>query len=165
MAAIVMPVGAHKTTVDFDRRSQFSRYKTYAWEQATDPQSIETTFPNQLMRQRIAASIEEALAARGYKRAGSNPDLLLSYNLAVTQEPVYTTIGDGWGWGWNGGVSTTRLDVIYHSTLIVDLRDARHKQLVFQGVSTHTLASKPSKNSKKLVEAVDQIFEKYPPQL
>src|SRR5215831_8571928 len=145
LAAFVLPAVAHKTTVDFDHGSHFSSYRTYTWAEPPNLQSADIPFPNQLMRQRITSYIEEALAARGYRRVPSNGDLLVSYQVDVSEEPVYTTVGDnwGWGWGWNDGISTTRLSIIYHGTLVVDMRDARQKQLVFQGVSTHTISSKP----------------------
>jgi len=165
LAAFVLPAFAHKTTVDFDHGRHFSNYRTYSWAETPNPLSADIPFPNQLMRQRISSYIEEALAARGYRRVPSNGDLLVSYQMEVSEEPVYTTIGDNWGWGWNDGISTTRLSMIYHGTLVVDMRDARQKQLVFQGVSTHTISSKPSRNSKKLADAVEDIFSKYPPQL
>ena len=60
----------------------------------------ETLFPNQLMQERVASYIEEALAARGFKRVPSGGDLLISYRINVTQEPVYTTFSDGFGPGW-----------------------------------------------------------------
>lgn len=164
LAALVLPANAHKTTVDFDHGRHFSGYRTYTW---AEPPSVtgDLPFPNQLMRQRITEYIEEALAARGFRRVPVNGDLLISYQVEVSEEPVYTTTGDNWGWGWNSDISTTWLNLIYHGTLVVDLRDARQKRLVFQGVSTHTISSKPSKNSKKLAEAVRDIFRKYPPQL
>ena len=165
LAALVLPANAHKTTVDFDHGRQFSGYRTYTWAEPPSAQPVESPFPNQLMRQRITEYIQEALAAKGYRRVPANGDLLISYQVEVSEEPVYTTIGDNWGWGWDSNVSTTRVNIIYHGTLVVDLRDAHQKRLVFQGVSTHTISSKPSKNSRKLAEAVNDIFCKYPPQL
>lgn len=168
----VLEIGATRARVDFDHNRQFSRYKTYSWIVSPNGQPAGGLFPNQIMRERIVEFIEGALAARGYKRLDSKGDLLVSFDVQVTEQPVYTTIGDGWGggwgWGWgpgwNSGISTTVVDTIYHGTLVVELRDARQNQLVFQGTSTHTISSRPARNSKKLANAVDEIFEKYPPQ-
>jgi hypothetical protein len=84
----------------------------------------------------------------------------------VAATPIYTTFNDsGWGWNWNwgGGISTTTEQLIYHSTLVVDLTDSKQSQLVFQGVSTQDVSSKPTGNTKKFAKAVKEIFEKYPP--
>jgi hypothetical protein len=151
--------------VDFDHGCRFSHYKTYRWAQSADEQSSDALFPNQLMRERTVGFIQTALAAKGLKRVDSGGDLLISYEFTVTEEPVYTTFGDGWGWGWNSGITTTTTEMIYHATLAVDMNDARQKQLVFQGVSIQTISRNPGKNTKKLAKAVNEIFEKYPPQM
>jgi hypothetical protein len=121
------------------------------------------------MRERIAGFIEEALAARGLKRVESGGDLLVSYQVKVTEEPIYTTFSDGtgpgWGWGWGSGISTTTTEVIYQGTLVVDMWDSHHQQLLFQGTSTQLISSKPAKNTKRLAKAVREILEKYPPQM
>jgi hypothetical protein len=89
----------------------------------------------------------------------------------VKEQPVFTTIssgmgpgwGWGWGWGWDDGIATTTVQTIYLGTLVVDLVDAHRKQLVFQGTSTQTISSRPERNTKRLAEAVNRVFEKYPP--
>jgi hypothetical protein len=165
LACAVFPAGAQKARIDFDHGRHFSRYKSYSWVQAPDGQSPDALFPNQLMRERIAGFIEEALAAKGLKRVESGGDLLVSYQVKVTEEPMYTTIGNGWGWGWGSGISTTTTDMIYQGTLVVDMSDAHQKQLVFQGKSTQTISSRPAKNTRRLAKAVNEIFEKYPPKM
>lgn len=165
LACSVLPVGAQKAHVDFNHGCRFSRYKTYRWVQSPDDQSPEALFPNQLMRERIAEFIEEALAAKGFRRVESGEDLVVSYQFNVTGEPMYTTFGDGWGQGWGSGISITTTETIYRGTLVVDMTDAHQKQLVFQGVSTQMISSRPTKNTKKLAKAVEEIFEKYPPQI
>jgi Domain of unknown function (DUF4136) len=156
---------AHNVRVDFDHGVHFSRYKTYSWANAVPAPYQETLFPNQLMQERIAGFIEEALAARGYKRVTTGGDLLISYGMNITEQPQFTTFSDGagWGWGWDGGISTTTVEVIYEGTLVVDMVDANQNKLVFQGLSTQAISSRPEKNTQKLAKAVNKIFEKYPP--
>ena len=160
------PVLAHKIRVDFDHGIHFSRYKTYRWVDSAGPPLPEPLFPNQLMRERIAALIEEAMAARGFKRVGTGGDLLINYGVQVTEHPEFITFNDGAGpgWGWGSGFSTTTVQTIYEGTLVVDMVDANQKKLVFQGTSTQTISSRPERNTRKLAKAVNEIFEKYPPQ-
>jgi uncharacterized protein DUF4136 len=164
VACAFLPAGAQRVRVDFDHAYHFSHPKTYSWTEVPGSQPSLTLFPNQIMQGRIGALIDEALAAKGLKRVESNGDLVVGYQMNVTEEPVYTTIGDGWGWGWNGSVSTTTTQIVYNGTLVVDVWAARQQKLLFQGVSTQTISSRPSKNTKKLAKAVNEIFEKYPPQ-
>jgi Domain of unknown function (DUF4136) len=163
----VSPALAHKIRVDFDHGRHFSKYKTYRWMDSETAPSPEPLFPNQLMRERIAGLIEEALASRGFKRVASGGDLLIGYGIQVTEHPEFITFSDGgpgWGWGWGSGFSTTTVQTIYEGTLVVDMLDANQKKLVFQGTSTQTISSRPERNTKKLAKAVNEIFEKYPPQ-
>jgi Domain of unknown function (DUF4136) len=160
---------AHKARVDFDRGIHFSCYKTYSWVHSADASSPQALFPNQLMRERISGYIDEALAARGLKRVTTGGDLLISYQVKVTEQPLFTTFSDGpgpgwgWDWGWGSGFSTTTVQNIYDGTLVIDMVDANQQQLVFQGTSTHTISSRPEKNAKRLAKAVSEVFEKYPP--
>jgi hypothetical protein len=164
----VSPGFAHKVRVDFDHGIHFSNYKTYRWVEVAGTPPEGALFPNQLMRERITGLIEEALAARGFKRVTTAGDLLISYGIQVTEHPEYITFydggGPGWGWGWGSGFSTTTVQTIYEGTLVVDMVDAHQKKLVFQGTSTQTISSRPERNTRKLAKAVSEIFEKYPPQ-
>jgi Domain of unknown function (DUF4136) len=164
----VSPALAHRIRVDFDHGMHFSRYKTYRWMDSEAAPSPDPLFPNQLMRVRISGLIEEALAVRGFKRVATGGDLLIGYGVQVTEHPQFNTFydggGPGWGWGWGGGFSTTTVETIYEGTLVVDLVDANQKKLVFQGTSTQTISSRPERNTKRLARAVNEIFEKYPPQ-
>ncbi len=167
------PGFAQKVRIDFDHGTHFSGYKTYSWEHSADAPPLEA-FPNQLMRDRIVGFIEEALAARGFKHVPAGGDLLVSYSMQVTQEPVYTTFstgsGPGWDWdwdwgsGWGSGFSTTTVQTVYEGTLAVNMVDRNQKKLVFQATSTEEISSRPEKNTRKLGKAVNEIFEKYPPQ-
>jgi hypothetical protein len=177
MLFAVSPGFAYKTRVDFDHGIHFSSYKTYSWADSPDGAPQDALFPNELMRERVASYIEGALAARGFKRVPAGGDLLISYRITVTQEPVFTTFSDGfgpgwggwdsgfgWGGGWGSGFSTTTVQNYYEGTVVINMVDANQQKLVFQGTSSQDISSKPAKNSKRLCKAVSEIFEKYPPQ-
>jgi hypothetical protein len=181
-SAAAIQAGAQDVHVDYDHGCSFSRYKTYGWEQPQHSQSSRSLFPNQLMQERIVRFVEEALAARGLVRTDTGADVLVSYQVKVTEEPQFTTyadsVGPSWGWGdlsccawigpwggsWGSTLSTTTTEMVQLGTLVISLTDSRQKQLVFQGLSMATISSKPEKNIKRLQKGVNEIFEKYPPQ-
>ena len=172
VACVISPVAAQKAHVDFDHASDFSHYQTYRW--AAPPNA---DFLNQIMQLRVIGFVEEALAAKRLRRVETGGDLLVNFEMDVRQEKVYTTFADttglgwgsgwgpGWGSGWGGGttIATTTAQVITLGTLTVDLVDSHRNRLVFQGVSTAPISSKPAHNTKRLAKSVNEIFEKYPP--
>ena len=167
LACAVSSSFAQKVRVDYDQGANFSHYKTYRWVQLPDARSDEAQFPNQLMQQRIVGFVEEALAAKHFTRVETGGDLLVGYQMKVTEQPQFMTYTDGIGpgWGWSNAISTTTTQTILIGNLSIDMVDSRQKQLVFQGVWTETISSKPWKNTKKLAKAINKIFEKYPPKL
>ena len=160
LACAISPVDAQKVRVDFDHTCDFSRYQTYAW--ALSPK---VDFLNQLMQSRLIGFIEEALAAKRLRRVETGGDLLVNFQMNVRQEKIYTTLtnGFGWDWGWGSEIATTAEQVITLGTLTVDVVDSHGNRLVFEGVSTAPISSKPAHNTKRLAKAVSEIFEKYPP--
>ncbi len=61
------------------------------------------------------------------------------------------------------GTTTTR-EVQYEvGTLVIDVWDAKRKQLVFRGSASGTLSDNPQKLAKGIQKAVEEIFKKYPP--
>jgi hypothetical protein len=157
----ILPAAAQKAHVDFDHACDFSHYQTYRWAGPPDLGNF-----NQLMQERVVGFVDEALSARRLKRVETGGDLLLSCRMDVRQQDVFTTFSDGFGWGWDGwgsSISTTTVQPWFFGTLTVDLVDARRKQLVFEGVSTASISSKPDHNTKRYAKVVNKIFDKYPP--
>lgn len=158
----VLPAAAQRAHVDFDHAGDFSHYQTYRW---AGPPNLGPF--NQLMQERVVGFVEEALAARRLKRVDTGGDLLVSCRMDVRQEEVFTTFSNGFGFGWDAGwgssISTTTAQPWLLGTLTIDLVDARRQQLVFQGVSTASISSRPERNTKRYAKVVNRIFEKYPP--
>ncbi len=161
-ACAVWPASAQKAHVDFDHACDFSHYRTYRWAGLPELDSL-----NQLMQERVMGFVEEALAAKHLRRVETGGDLLVSMRMNVREQQVLTTFTDttgfAWDFGWGSAVSTTSAQLIQVGTLTIDVVDSHQKQLVFEGVSTASISSKPAHNTKKLAKAVNGIFERYPP--
>jgi hypothetical protein len=160
LACAILPVAAQKAHVDFDHACDFSHYQTYRWASPPDADAL-----NQLMQQRLVGFVEEALAAKRLRRVETGGDLLVNFQVNTRQEKIFTTFSDGFGWdgGWGSGFATTTAQTITLGTLTVDVVDSHKNRLVFEGVSTAPISSKPAHNTKRLAKAVNEIFEKYPP--
>jgi hypothetical protein len=157
--AISSSMDGQKVNVDFQHNGDFSNYSTYCWAGPPD-----APFLNQLMIERLAGFVEEALAAKHLRHTQTRGDLLVRCQLAVEEQPRFITYTDAIGpYWWGGTTSTTISEPFLQSTLTVDVVDARHDKLVFEGVSTQSISSKPERNTKKFARAVNKIFDKYPP--
>jgi hypothetical protein len=163
LGCVLSPGIAQRVRIDFDHGSSFSRYKTYRWVQLPAAPATDAEFPNQLMHERIVKFVEEALAAKGLKRVDKGGDLLVGYQMNVSAQQQFTTVGSGWGWG--SDFATTTEQTLLTGILVVSMTDSRQNQLVFQGISSGPISSRPQRNTKRLRRGVNKIFEKYPPQL
>ena len=84
-----------------------------------------------------------------------------------TLDTFYDGFGGGWGWrrfgGGGFGEATTTSDTYKVGTVVIDLFDARTKQLIWRGAASDTLSDNSDKNIKNLDEGVDKMFNHFPP--
>ncbi len=97
----------------------------------------------------------------------ANPDMFVVLHATYDEQTTLNTTGYGYGYGpyWRGGggMSTTTAYKYTVGTMIVDIYDARTKQLIWRGTGSDTLSDKPEKNEKKINTAVPKMFQKFPP--
>ncbi len=144
--ALLFAVAAMAQTVqyNFDQDADFSKYKTYRWQE--HPQSLEL---DQLTRNQLNAALSAELAKKGLAAAQSgDPDLVLVYQIAMRAEKQITSFDTGWGygpgwrrgwWGGGGGMTTATTDTIQIGSLALDMYDAAQKRLVWRGVVSKSL--------------------------
>ena len=58
--------------------------------------------------------------------------------------------------------STTTVNKFNVGTLVLDIWDAKEHRLVWRGIASDTLSKDPKKNTKKIDQAAQRLFEKYP---
>jgi Domain of unknown function (DUF4136) len=160
---------AQKVSYDFDKTATFTGYKTYAVKEGTP-------VGQKLIDDRIASAIDAALAAKGFTKTDSNPDVFVVYHIAFDKEKDISTYSSGygggygpygWGYGggWAGGTTTTSVRDILIGTLVIDLADAKKNQVVWRGMGVKEVdtQNKPEKRDKSITNAVNKIFKNYPP--
>jgi hypothetical protein len=161
---------AQKVSYDFDKTANFASFKTYALKDGTP-------VGQKLIDDRIVAAIEAALASKGLTKATGEPDVVVVYHVAFDKEKDISTFssgygggygpyGYGWGGGWGGGGTTsTQVRDILVGTLVIDIADAGHKQVVWRGMGVKEIdtQAKPEKRDKSINIAVTNIYKNYPP--
>jgi hypothetical protein len=152
------------TSIDYDRTIDFSRYRTYSWR---DGHRV----TNPIADRRIKEAVDIALASRGLRRVEGGADLNVYDHGRTSRDYVVEswgpTWGYGWRWGWPGHFGPTPVVVreIPIGTLVIDLVDARDRELAWRGTARRIIdrAASPEERRAGLQEAVDQLFRDYPP--
>ncbi|MCZ8169429.1 protein of unknown function [Flavobacterium fontis] len=155
-----------RVNADYDKEVTFSQYKTYAYQKA----AIDKAAISDLDKRRILRSIDEVMATKGFTKS-ETPDLIVSIftqekeQVDVIQSPMWGW-GWGWGWGWSpwawGGFNSVYQYV--EGKLTIDFRDAKTKELIWQGVGEGELTQRMEKKDANIKEFVTKILEHYPPQ-
>jgi hypothetical protein len=153
---------AQHVKTDFDHQANFSQYKTYSWQEIKPA--------NSLWDARIKSAVDAQLAARGWSLVNSGGDVSVVAIKTTQTERTLQTFYDGFGggWRWRGfggmGESTTTEQDYKEGTLVVDMYDAKTKQLIWRGSAEDTLSDKAAKNEKNLDKGVAKMFKKFPPE-
>jgi hypothetical protein len=170
---ITLPASAGiKIEVDFDRDADFDSYKTFAWKD-TPKTSLRGVSP--LMHSRIKNAIEDDFAKGGLQQVGldEDPDILITYHASVNEEVHYNTahygydygFGPGWGYygGYYGGMgsSMTTSHAYNRGTLVVDIWDAKTKNLIFRGAAKAIVKPSPEKSAKRIDKTIKKMGKKF----
>jgi hypothetical protein len=159
--------GAQDVKTDFDKDANFAAIKTF-------DVKIGTSWKNELSEKRIVGQVTQALTGKGWTRNEQNPDALVVLHGATDVQKSLDTFytggyygGYGYrGWGGMGmgmGSSTTTVREYAVGTLVVDIFDAKSKNLLFRGTASDELSDKVEKNQKKAAKAFEKMFKKFPP--
>src|SRR6202008_1229693 len=126
-------LSAQQVKTDYDRAANFAQYKTYSWEQVKTRDSLNVD--------RIKSAVNATLAAKGWTQVDSGGDVsIVAIEITRDQQTLntfYDGFGGGWGWrrfgGGGFGEATTTTETYRVGTLVVDLFDAKTKQLLWRG--------------------------------
>jgi len=171
---MVLSVGliqAQKVSGDYDKSIDFTTYKTYSfigWQDDSDK------IMNDFDKERLREAIEAEMEAKGLKRLDSGGDMLVSLFIVIDKKTsltaysnYYGNMGYGYrrgGMGWGNGYSTTSYseNEYLKGTLVFDMFDSQSEELIWQGVATGTINSKPQKREKSIPKAIHKLMKKYP---
>ena len=176
---VAVPCLAQKVYIDFDKNAIGNDYKTYAW-QETEESSLKDESP--LMHSRIISSIEYQLNKGGMieVKTDENPDVFVTYHTSSKDEVQLNTSYYGYGYGggwyrdpyWGGGYggyggyggmgsSSTTAYTYTRGTLIVDIWDAKAKELVWRGAAQQIIKEKPEKLAKQIDKMLQKMVAKW----
>lgn len=158
--------------VDYDRATDFSVYKTFAF---VSPLGTDRGGYQSIVSQHLKAATEREMQARGMRLDAAAPQLLVNFSatlsdkLRVSRMP---SMGIGVGYyGYRGGLYSTwplyadqtSVSQYKEGTLNIDVVDAARKQLIWEGVVTDSVTQAVLDDVPAAVNAaVKAAFAKYP---
>lgn len=169
----VVAARAQDVNVDFDRGSNFSKFRTYSWVNGVPAKNL-------LVDQQIRSGIDAHLAAKGLQRVEQGGDLSVFY-LAAVDRDVQVAKADwvatgNWLRPTESGISVrSQMWDIEVGTLVVCLSEASSKALLWRGTARTMLDSKSrnrdaleamnedaKKVGKRVRKSLEKMFKQYP---
>jgi len=159
---------------DFDHAVNFRAYKTWAWypRQASDTEGGPARGYESFTDQRIRAALAKDLEAKGLTEVDSkaSPDVFVAYSVRVENKqnisPGYGGFGYpyyGYGYGGFGGYPYGGGSYTYKAgTVIIDIVDARRKELAWRGTGQAQLDNN-SISEQETFRIVNSVMGNYPP--
>lgn len=153
---------AQDVKIDFDKTFDFSTVKTYAI-------SIGTRWGNDLSERRVLAEMDEAITAKGWKKAPEAQAnmLVILHGATQTKRNASTFYSGMGGYGYRGfggmGSASTVVSEYTVGTLVVDMFDPKTKNLVFRGTAEDEISDNAERNAKRLEKASNKMFKNFPP--
>lgn len=155
---------AGDVTVDYDKAANFGPIKTFAVK-------LETPWGNPIGEKRLTEEITQALVGKGWAVApeAEGDALVVIHGASRTKKSLNTFYSGMGGYGWRGwgaggfGTATTTASEYTEGTLVVDIYDAKSKQLLWRGVAKGELKDTPEKREKQLQKVSEKMFKDFPP--
>lgn len=163
-AAIAACASAPTYKVGWDQHADFSKYKTWAWKP-------DGSIKDPVWAQRCRSVLGDELQKHGLTEVPDpdRADLWVAVHARLSSETV-TAFAPDWGYGWGPYGSTWAYDdtIQYEvpmGTLVLDLVDARQKQIVWRGRANGEIQANRTNEEReqKLISIFQQLFAGYPP--
>jgi hypothetical protein len=164
ISAALAPAARAQTTIDYDGKVDFGKFRTYSW-------GTNTSSGNAAADARIIETIDQRLKAAGWEKVQPGlGEVVVAAHATVREDTNVDAFYTGWGpgWGWTAtnvgaGPATVREQKLRMGTLVVDMFDASRKALVWRATVEGALSTKPEENLVKIDKVITRIFKKFPP--
>jgi hypothetical protein len=158
-----------KTVADFDPKTNFSKYKTFAFVGGIENLLMFEVNPG-LVSERVHRTVNRELTQKGLHevQVNQNPDLLVRFWANPSSQVNVATMGE---WGvyspyidsyWARTYQEVSASSRKEGALLIDLVDPKSKTLVWRLYLIHKIST-PDKEWKKADEELSKGFESYPP--
>lgn len=162
-------VVAQKVTSDYDKTTDFSSFKTYAWGEGTSVLDAKVD-------QEIRISIDMDLEMKGLKKVeAKEADLLIAYhgaantdlNVSSFNDPTFNAMGGTPMMGttvWSSGSTVGSVGrYIRKGTLAIVIYDRRQHKVIWQAAAKGTVKERQDERMAQLNKTLTKLLDRYPP--
>jgi hypothetical protein len=156
---------ALQVTSDYDHSANFANYKTFRIVKLE--QQVQGI--NQLNQNRIVEAVRSEMTSKGFTEK-EDADMFVNIVTILKDEQQVTANTYGYGGGyrpyaWGGGYSSTTVNVekYKNGSLIIEVADAKTKNLLWEGIGNKDIDSPPSNPDQAIKDAVKSIMASFPP--
>lgn len=157
-----------KVVTDYDRKTDFSKFKSFSFYQLTD----KGPGLSELNQRRIINTITVELVKKGLVEDSTNPDLLVNATAIVTEKKQVTATNYynyggyyrpyHWGPAY-GGATVYNVSALREGSLVIDIIDASSKHLVWQSTGNKEIDTELKNPETEIPAAVAKILSDFPP--
>lgn len=178
LAAFVVSGCAAVAHVEKDETVNFSKYKTFAWTETSDKDSVKQKTSSDLTQRNIRAAVSAELEKQGWRENKNRPDVLVAYDVLVERairddnNPMYSRpftryLYNPYSGRWVGlfypsqfmGFASNTYEV-REGTITISMVDAATEKTIWQGWSTSEVDSR-NLTRKEIQAGVKSIFRKF----
>jgi len=150
-----------KVTTDYDRRADFTNYKTFSVYNLVTSLNV-----SELNAERIWNSIRTEMIKKGYMENNLNPDLMINVASILKDKKYVTATGNGFYRPYLGAANTTVQSYDYKDgSLLIHVTDAKTNRLVWEGKGNAEITKQPKNPDEAINNAVEKIMTEFPPAL
>jgi hypothetical protein len=173
MAAVVLNAcGAIPVSTDYNPGWEMPADASYAWIKRPSAH-VDPMIDNDLVAGRVRRAVDDQLAGKGLRAVASDAEasLLITYHIGEEEKLDISTFHSNFGYYpcWRcygpGFDSEVWVNQYTQGKLVVDIIDAKTKELVWRGIASRRVPSfkTPGERDTYIRETVAAIFQKFPP--
>lgn len=178
LAAFVVSGCAAVAHVERDETVNFSKYKTFAWTETSDKDSVQQKQTSDLTERNIKAAVAAELEKQGWRESKTRPDVLLAYDVLVERtirddrNPMYTRpftryMFNPYSGRWIGVFYPSQFMGYWNNsyevregTITITMVDAATENTIWQGWTTSEVGSR-NLTRREVQNGVKNIFRKF----
>ncbi len=163
IVALVTGCAMHIQTL-YDHQTDFGHYKTFCWMSGCEFTITGPAYLNDsLLRENIKKAIVTELNNKGLVLDNNNPDLLVSFNISVTNEEAIIYHREDETPYIRSFDATTEIVNYLQGSMVIGIADKKESKVVWESFANRYMELNPDLSKKNIIKGIHLILKKFPP--